>query len=131
MNSLGAFPGAIIVLGFMAINTYCGVVFGNFRNRHPGCHSLADMANVGGGPILKEVTNLAFLITYCITAASGMVAASVGMNTLSGHPFCTNIFLVIAMLAIAIMASVRKFEKMAWVAWLGFVSVFVAVFIVV
>lgn len=53
MFVLGALPGAINVLGWQGLNTYCAIVQGNFRNRHAGCHSIADMANVVGGTWLK------------------------------------------------------------------------------
>jgi hypothetical protein len=39
MAALGSFPGAINVLGWQAINTYSGVLMGDFRNRHAGVHS--------------------------------------------------------------------------------------------
>lgn len=32
---------------------------------------------------------------------------------------------------VGMFASVRKFEKIAWITWIGFISVFIAVFIVV
>jgi hypothetical protein len=32
---------------------------------------------------------------------------------------------------VGLCASVRKFEKIAWITWAGFASVFIAVFIVV
>lgn len=39
MAALGSFPGAINVLGWQAVNTYSGVLMGDFRNRHAGVHS--------------------------------------------------------------------------------------------
>ena len=128
---LGAFPGAINVLGWQFLNTYCAILQGNFRNSHAGCHSIADMAYVVGGPWLREVVGLLFLVTYAIVAASGIFGASVGLNALSNHAVCTNYFMLVAAVAVFILASLRKFEKIAWLTWAGFISVFVAVFIVV
>ena len=54
MYSLGAVGGALSVIAWGALNTYEAVVQGNFRNAHPGCHSIADMAEVLGGVVLKE-----------------------------------------------------------------------------
>lgn len=131
LNALGAVPGSINILAFMALNTYCGVIFGNFRANHPGCHAIGDMAQVVGGKWLGDTISVLFLITYTITAASGIFGSSVGMNALSNHGLCTTYFLLIAALATFVLASIRKFEKMAWAAWLGFASVYIAVFIVV
>ncbi|KUI70339.1 N amino acid transport system protein [Cytospora mali] len=131
MYVLGAFPGAINVLGWQALNTYCAIIQGNFRNTHAGCHSIADMAYVVGGSWLKEVVGIFFLVTYAIVGASGIVGASTALNALSNHAICTNYFTLVCMFAVFIMSSARTFEKIAWLTWAGFISVYVAVIIVV
>ena len=131
MFVLGALPGAINVLGWQALNTYCAIIQGNFRNAHAGCHSIADMANVVGGAWLKEVVGVLFLITYAIVGASGIFGTSVALNVLSNHALCTNWFMLVATIAVFLLASVRKFEKIAWLTWAGFLTVYIAVFIVV
>ncbi|PSN61447.1 hypothetical protein BS50DRAFT_592922 [Corynespora cassiicola Philippines] len=131
MYTLGAFPGAINVLGWQFLNTYCALVQGNFRNNHAGCHSIADMGNLVGGKIVKEIAGILFLIAFIIVAASGIVGVSTALNALSNHSMCTNYFSIIAAIMVAVCASARKFEKIAWITWVGFASVFIAVFIVV
>ncbi|CAI6274371.1 unnamed protein product [Periconia digitata] len=131
MYTLGAFPGAINVLGWQFLNTYCAQVQGQFRHNHPGCHSIADMGELVGGKIVKEVTGVLFLVAFIIVGASGMVGVSTALNALSNHALCTNYFSIIAALMVMLAASMRKFEKLAWITWAGFISVFVAVFIVV
>ena len=37
--TLGAVGGALSMTGWLLLNTYMAVVQGNFRNRHPQCHS--------------------------------------------------------------------------------------------
>jgi hypothetical protein len=131
MYVLGAFPGAINVIGWQAINTWAALVLGRFRMRHPGCHSIADMGLLVGGPIVKEITGVLFLVAFIIVAASGIVGVSTALNALSNHSLCTNYFSIIATIMVGLCASVRKFEKIAWITWAGFASVFVAVFVVV
>ncbi|KAI1247524.1 hypothetical protein MGN70_011414 [Eutypa lata] len=131
MYVLGAFPGAVNVLGWQFLNTYCAIIQGNFRNSHPGCHSIADMAHVVGGKWLREVVGVFFLVTYAIVGASGIFGASTALNALSNHAICTNYFMLVSTVAVFILASARKFEKIAWLTWVGFLSVFIAVFIVV
>lgn len=89
------------------------------------------MAYVVGGTWLKEIVGILFLVTYAICVASGIVGAATGLNALSSHAICTNYFMLVATIACFILASVRKFEQIAWLTWVGFVSVYVAVFIVV
>jgi carbon starvation protein CstA len=131
MYTLGAFPGAINVLGWQFLNTWAAQIQGAFRNNHPGCHSIADMGQLVGGRVVKEITGVLFLVAFIIVGASGMVGVSTGLNALSNHSLCTNYFSIIAAIMIGLCASVRKFEKIAWITWAGFASVFIAVFIVV
>lgn len=131
MYDLGALPGAINVLGWCVINTYGALILGAFRNKHPGCHSIADMAHVVGGPIVRELVGLMFIVTYVITAASGIIGVSAALNALSIHATCTIWWNLISTVAIAGLASVRKFAHIGWLTWVGFGSVYVAVFIIV
>ncbi|KAF2027783.1 hypothetical protein EK21DRAFT_102251 [Setomelanomma holmii] len=114
MYTLGAFPGAINVLGWQFLNT-----------------CIADMGLLVGGKVVKEITGILFLVAFVIVAASGMVGVSTALNALSNHSLCTNYFSIIAAIMIALCASIRKFEKLSWVTWAGFASVFIAVFVVV
>ncbi|KAJ5649601.1 uncharacterized protein N7484_003324 [Penicillium longicatenatum] len=131
MYELGALPGALNVIGWTLLNTYCAIVQGNFRNAHPGCHSIADMANVVGGPLLKEVVGFLFTVSYVIVAASGIIGVSTALNALSLHAICTVWFSLIGTIVITACASVRKFSHIGWLTWAGFASVYIAVFIIV
>ena len=62
MVSLGAVGGALSVLGWGMLNTYTAIIQGDFRNRHRGCHSIADMAHEVGGFWLKELVGALFVI---------------------------------------------------------------------
>jgi hypothetical protein len=131
MFVLGALPGAINVLGWQALNTWCALVQGQFKANHPSCHSIADMGQLVGGRVVKEITGVLFLVAFIIVGASGMVGVSTALNALSEHSLCTNYFSIIAALMVGLCASVRRFEKLTWITWAGFASVFIAVFIVV
>ncbi|RAH47862.1 putative neutral amino acid permease [Aspergillus brunneoviolaceus CBS 621.78] len=131
MYDLGAVPGALNVLGWCALNTYGALVLGDFRERYPQCHTVADMAQLMGGPIFREVVGFLFVMTYVITAASGVIGVSAAFNALSLHSLCTVWFSVIATVIIALCASVRKFSHIGWLTWVGFFSILAAVFIIV
>ena len=131
MYSLGAVGGALSIIGWGALNTYEAVIQGNFRNAHPGCHSIADMAEVLGGVILKEIVGGVFLIAYILATGSGILGVSIALNALSSHGACTVWFSFVASVMVVACASVRKFHSIGWLTWAGFVSIFIAVFIVV
>lgn len=131
MYSLGAVGGALSVLGWSALNTYTAMIQGDFRNSHPGCHSIADMANVVGGVWVKEICGALFIIAYVLCTGSGILGVSIGLNSLSHHAACTVWWSFIATVVVALTASVRKFHQIGWLTWAGFLSIFTAVLIVV
>ena len=113
------------------MNTYAGIILGNFRNRHAGCHSVADVAGIAGGTWLKDVVGLLFVVTYVICAATGVSGGSTALNALSKHSMCTNWFAFFIAIIMVVFASFRRFEHMSWLSWAGAISIFVAIFIVV
>jgi hypothetical protein len=131
MASLGAIGGALSVVGWGALNTYLAIVQGNFRNSHAGCHSIADMAQLLGGVVLKEVVGALFLLAYIIIAGSGILGVSIALNALSNHAACTVWWSLISTIVIVACASARKFHQIGILTWAGFFSIFVAVLIVV
>ncbi|EPE25402.1 hypothetical protein GLAREA_01314 [Glarea lozoyensis ATCC 20868] len=131
MYELGALGGALSVIGWGLLNTYTAVIQGDFRNRHLGTHSIADMAGVLGGPVLKEIVGVLFLAAYVLCTGSGILGVSIGINALSTHAACSVWWGLIATVFVAATASVRKFHTIGWLTWVGFASIFIAVFIVV
>ncbi|RFU30445.1 hypothetical protein B7463_g5917, partial [Scytalidium lignicola] len=131
MNSLGAVGGALSVIAWGAFNTYTAVIQGNFRNKHAGCHTIADMANVVGGPWAREIAGILYLIAYILCTGSGILGVSIGLNALSHHAACSVWWSFIATIVVAACASVRKFHSIGWLTWAGFISIFTAVMIVV
>jgi hypothetical protein len=89
------------------------------------------MAQVVGGPIVKELVGFLFTVSYVIVAASGIIGVSTALNALSLHSICTVWFSFIATVIITGCASVRKFSHIGWLTWVGFASVYIAVFIIV
>ncbi|ORY31432.1 putative N amino acid transport system protein [Naematelia encephala] len=131
MVALGSVGGALNVLGWSLINTYTALVLGRFRNRHAGCHTVADMAYHVGGPIFREAVGIIYLIAYVLCAGSGILGVSIGINALSDHAACTVVWTLIATIVVAAGASFPKFHQIGWLTWAGFLSIFTAVLIVV
>jgi hypothetical protein len=131
LYSLGAVGGSISIVAWGAFNTYSFVILGNFRKKHPHCHSIADMAEVAGGVFAKELTGIIFLIGYVLVTGSGIIGVSTGLNALSHHAACTVWWSFIAAVAIIATASVRKLQHVGWLTYAGFISIYAAVFIVV
>ncbi|KAK8028351.1 hypothetical protein PG991_005407 [Apiospora marii] len=130
LYALGAVGGTLSLVAWQAVNTYCAIVQGNFRNRHPECHSIVDMAQTLGGFWLKELVGFIFLIAYILVTGSGIIGLSVAFNALSNHAFCTVWWGLISAAIITACALIRTLKNLGWVTFAGFISLFVAIFIV-
>jgi hypothetical protein len=111
MYDLGAVGGTLSVLGWGLLNTWAAVIQGDFRNNHRGCHGIADMAEVVGGPIAREITGALFIVAYVLLTGSGILGVSIALNVFSGHAACTNWFSFVAMILIVAAASFRKMSQ--------------------
>ena len=60
----------------------CAFVQGDFKVRHPHCHTIADMAGVVGGSILREITGILYVIGFMMVRQA--VAAACRVATESG-----------------------------------------------
>lgn len=131
LYSLGAVGGSISIVAWGAFNTYCFVILGNFRQRHPGCHSIADMVMVAGGPIAKEITGILFVIAYVLACGTAIIGVATGLNALSHHAACTVWWAFLATAVVILTASIRKLEHVGWLTYAGFASIYVAILVVV
>ncbi|KAI1380737.1 amino acid transporter [Hypoxylon crocopeplum] len=131
MYSLGALGGALSVVGWCFMNTYTAVIQGDFKTRHPECHTLADMGYKVGGFWFKELIGILYLVAYVLCAGTGIIGLSVGFNALSDHAACTVWWAFLSTVIITAAASIRTLRNIGWLTWAGFLSIFAAVFIVV
>jgi hypothetical protein len=113
MYDLGAVGGTLSVIGWGLLNTWAAVIQGDFRNNHRGCHGIADMAEVVGGPIAREITGALFIVAYVLLTGSGILGVSIAFNVFSGHAICTNWFSFVAMILIVAAASFRKMSQVS------------------
>ncbi|PNP74513.1 hypothetical protein FNYG_12136 [Fusarium nygamai] len=129
--TLGAVGGGLSLVGWHTLNTYTAYILGEFRNRHPECHTLADMCGRLWGRIGKELVGLQILVAQVLISAAGIVSISTAFNAISNHGACTVIFTLIGAISITLFSSVRTFSRLGWLTWIGFFTFFVAVFIFV
>lgn len=83
-----------------------------------------------GYPHIHLINGTNFLPDVLCTG-SGIVGLSVAFNTFSSHGACTVWFAFVSAVLIAMCASIRKFHKLSWLTFAGFISVFIAVLMVV
>lgn len=131
LATLGAVGGALSIVGWEVLNTYTAVILGDFRNRHPECHTLADMCGLLFGRVGRELVGLQIMVAQVLITAAGIVSCSTALNALSNHSACTVWFSFVSAVMITVFSSVRTFSRLGWLTWVGFFTFFVAVFIFV
>jgi hypothetical protein len=89
------------------------------------------MAQEVGGVVFREIIGALFIIAYVLCAGSGILGLSVAFNTFSSHGACTVWFGFVSAVLVGLCASVRKFHELSWLTFAGFISIFVAVLMVV
>jgi hypothetical protein len=83
------------------------------------------------GRIGKELVGLQILVAQVLITAAGIVSCSTAFNALSEHGACTVVFSFVSAALITGFSSVRTFQRLGWLTWLGFSTFFIAVFIFV
>lgn len=79
---------------------------------------------------IHTLTSPSFL-RLILCSGSGILGVTIGLNALSKHGTCTVTFSVVAAIVVIAAASFRKFQQIGILTWIGFISIFVAVFIIV
>ncbi|KAJ9637426.1 uncharacterized protein PV06_04085 [Exophiala oligosperma] len=129
LAALGAVGGALSIVGWGTLNAYTALLIGDFRHRHPECHTMVDMFGILWGRFGAEIVGFQLLLQQVLVAAAGTLSISTALNALSNHGACTVVFNLVAAVIVTFFSSVRTFSKLGWLTWFGFFTFFVAVFI--
>ncbi|KAF7543008.1 hypothetical protein G7Z17_g11093 [Cylindrodendrum hubeiense] len=128
---VGYGPGIILLICWGCMTTYYAYIMYAFRMKYRGVHNIADAAAVMGGPIAREIAGGLFLLTWILATGSGFIGLAQGLKILANGKVCTVVWTMVAALCTALVASIRTLGKLAILTWIGFASIFTAVFIVV
>ncbi|KAL2201782.1 hypothetical protein CC79DRAFT_1281382 [Sarocladium strictum] len=130
-STVGYGPGIILLIFWGALTTYYAYIMYVFRMQYAGVHNIADAAGLMGGPIAREIAGAIFLLTWILAAGSGFIGLAQGFDVLSSKHVCSVVWTLVAALCTALIASVQTLGKLAVLTWIGFASIFTAVFIIV
>ncbi|KAG7048278.1 neutral amino acid transporter [Colletotrichum scovillei] len=130
-SSVGYGPGIALLVGWGTLATYYAYIMYVFRMRYAGVHSIADAAALMGGPIAREIAGGLFLLTWILASGSGFIGLAEGFKTLSNRHVCNIAWTLVAATCTAIVSSIPTLGRLSILAWIGFASIFTAVFIVV
>lgn len=113
-NTLSRAVVLIVGLGFLS--TYSGYVIGQFRQRYPFIHSMADAGNILLGPIGRNVLEFAQLVFFVFATGSHLLTFTVMMNTLTNHGTCSIVFGVVGLVLSFILSLPRTMKNVSWLA---------------
>ncbi|KAH8889051.1 hypothetical protein GQ53DRAFT_723842 [Thozetella sp. PMI_491] len=131
LSVVGYGPGIILLICWGSMTTYYAYIMYQFRMKYRGVHNIADAAAVMGGPIAREIAGGLFLLTWVLATGSGLIGLAQGFKILAEGRVCTVVWTMVAAICTALVASIRTLGKLAILTWIGFASIFTAVFIVV
>ncbi len=81
-STVGMIPGIILLLTIGAITGWSAHVIGEFKRRHPHCHSVADVGQMWWGPVGRELFGaLYWLCKLKFFTSSGSLPRSSGVLT--------------------------------------------------
>ncbi|GAA5944908.1 hypothetical protein JCM10213_001811 [Rhodosporidiobolus nylandii] len=127
-ETLGLYPGIIILLFFGVTTTWTDYYLGRFKLKYPQVYSLHDAGQLMFGPVGANIFGISYWFLMAMIASSALVSLSTALNAISVHGLCTAGFVAIAAAATYPVASLRTLGKIRWIGWIGLVSILSAIF---
>lgn len=106
----------ILIVGLGFLSTYSGYVIGQFRQRYPFIHSMADAGDILFGPIGRNFLEFAQLLFFVFATGSHLLTFTVMMNTLTDHGTCSIVFGVVGLILSFILSLPRTMKNVSWLA---------------
>ncbi|KAJ0166204.1 N amino acid transport system protein [Colletotrichum tanaceti] len=126
-DALGMVPGVVLLCVIGGITTWSDFVVGTFKLRHPHVYGIDDAGEMMFGWVGREVLGAAFCLFFTFTSGSAMLSISIALNVLSVHATCTAVFVAVAAIVGFGFSSLRTLGRISWLAWVGVISIIVAV----
>lgn len=107
---------------FADTDVFCGQI----RLIYAGILSPSELGKIlcGENRILKEFFAILYKTLLVMMCSSAVLASSIALNALSSHTVCTLRFkCIVAAAAVLIRGALRQLTKVAWLGWIGVVSV--------
>ncbi|KAH8720762.1 N amino acid transport system protein [Beauveria bassiana] len=125
-DTLGLIPGVLCLLSVAVITTWSNHIVGVFKLNHPEIYGVADVGGMISGRLGREILGAGFALYLTFGAGSGMLGASIGLNSVSTHGTCTAVFVAVTAIAVICLSSIRTLGRLSLLAWGGLVSLLVA-----
>ncbi|OLN87215.1 N amino acid transport system protein 3 [Colletotrichum chlorophyti] len=125
---LGIVPGVIALICIAAITTWSDYIVGVFKLRHPEVYGIDDVGRLLFGRVGREFFGVVFCLYWIFVAGSGMLGASIALNSVSTHGACTAVFVAVAAIIGFGFGSIQTLGKITWFAWIGLICIMASIF---
>ncbi|KAE8355468.1 transmembrane amino acid transporter protein-domain-containing protein [Aspergillus coremiiformis] len=129
LDALGLVPALILIVGLGILALYTGYVIGQFRERYPQIHNLADAGGILMGRFGRELFGLGQILFSIFIMGSHIVTFTVMMNTITDHGTCSIVFSIVGMVICLVLSLPRTIQNMTYISIASFLSIFSAVMI--
>ncbi|KAG8668072.1 hypothetical protein FPOAC2_10158 [Fusarium poae] len=129
-DALGLIPGVLCLVAIGLITTWSDCVIGVFKLRHRHVYAIDDAGAMMFGRAGGEFFGFIMWLNWVFVSGAGMLSLSIALNAVSSHGACTAVFIGIAAILGFGLSSIRTLGKMSWLAWVGVISIVIAVLMV-
>ncbi|OJI96729.1 hypothetical protein ASPVEDRAFT_182603 [Aspergillus versicolor CBS 583.65] len=129
-NALGIVPGLICMITIAVTMSWSGYMVGVFKLNHREVYGIDDATGLICGPIGREILAVGFSLFLVFCGASGILGLSIALNAVSSHGTCTAVFVAVAAIIVAALASIRALDRIGILAWVGLICILASIFIV-
>jgi amino acid permease len=125
LATLGLAPGLLCMVVLGAIATFTGLILAEFKLSHPDIESFADVGQLIGGPIGREVLGFAQLMCFIFDMGAQILSFSIAMNVITGHSQCTILWSVVGLVMCFSFGLMMRLKHVSYLSAFGKLSRFV------
>ena len=115
LAAIGLVPAVILIVGLGLIALYTGYTIGQFRQRYPHIHNLADAGEILLGAFGRELFGLGQILFSIFIIGSHIVTFTTMMNTVTDHGTCSIVFSIVGMVICMVLSLPRTIKNMTYV----------------
>ncbi|ORY10379.1 transmembrane amino acid transporter protein-domain-containing protein [Clohesyomyces aquaticus] len=129
---LGMVAGVIMCMGLGLIAIYTSYVIGQVKLRHPKVLHYSDAVGLIWGRFGKELTGVMFVLFLVLLVGSHTLTGTIAFINIANKPgFCALAWGIISAIILFIVALPPTFAEFAWLGYIDFVSIIIAIFIII
>lgn len=115
LATIGLVPAVILIVGLGLIALYTGYTIGQFRQRYPHIHNLADAGEILLGAFGRELFGLGQILFSIFIMGSHIVTFTTMMNTVTDHGTCSIVFSIVGMVICMALSLPRTIKNMTYI----------------